>query len=51
MILITTILEIGGSFYVRIPAPAVGNYGLLKENTPIQCKIEDISKNELKIIF
>jgi len=51
MILKTTILEIGGSFYVRIPAPAVQNYGLKKEDTPIACNIEDTSEKELKIIF
>lgn len=47
MISETTIIDVGGSLYARIPFDQV-KYFKIKPGT---CSIEDLSKNEAKLVF
>jgi hypothetical protein len=47
MISETSIIDFGGSLYVRIPFTQVKFY----EAKPGKCMIEDLSKDEAKLVF
>ena len=47
MITTTTIVDFAGSTYVRIPKDLAKYFNA----NPGDCKIEDVSKNEAKIVF
>lgn len=47
MISDSTILEISGTYYVRVPKLFADYYKLRSD----KCKVEEISKNELKVTF
>ena len=51
MIIDTTAIVIDGTIYVRIPSNVVDNFELRGRAAPFDCKIEDISKTEARIIF
>lgn len=47
MISDTTVIDLGGSLYVRIPFNQVKYFEL----EPGTCEIEDLNKNEAKLVF
>lgn len=51
MLLETTVLDNGGSIYVRIPGAMAEYFKLRDKDRPLKCKIEDIEINEAKITF
>jgi len=51
MLLDTSIIDNGGSLYMRIPSAMVDYYKLRNTTRPKKCKIEDIGENEAKVTF
>lgn len=51
MILDTSILEISGSIFVRIPPAMVKYYKIKEYPRPGTCSIEDIGNKEAKLTF
>ena len=51
MIVETSILTIGRSRYVRIPASFVEFFGIDKTRGAKKCKIEDTSNNKAELTF
>jgi len=45
----TTIIDNGGSVYVRIPALMVTHFKI--QDRPLKCKIEDLNDTEAKLVF
>ena len=51
MISDTKIHKIGASFMVLIPEKYVKYHGIDKQKEPLKCKIEDLNKDEARLIF
>ena len=45
----TTIIDNGGSVYVRIPVHMVTHFKI--HDRPLKCKIEDLNDTEARLVF
>jgi len=51
MILETSLLDIGGSIFARVPPAMVKFYRIRDKEFPGKCTIEDVGPNQAKITF
>ena len=51
MLIETSIIDVSGSLYIRLPATMAEYFKVDKMRAPLKCKIEDLKDNQAKITF